>query len=1193
MLLSAMLLTSVPCYAAVSQEEPDGTRETGNAVISAEDVSKRGAFEKHYLLSDGSFIAVAYPEEIHCLGEDGTWQEIDNRLYHDASSRIVNGQGDFAVSFADRPAENAMASLSQGGRTFSWGLSAGKRENGEPSAVIAFADEAAVIRGGSISAVSDRADAASGMISASAGAASAAMPSAVGKKIKDADAFANEKAAGKVCYGTLFQNAPELSVEYSVYHNKIEEDIYINAPTELRSFLMNIRTEGLAAHLNDDGSVDFTDENGDMQYRIGIPYMSDAADEVLHDIQVTVSRTETGWCVTYTPDEAWLTSAERAYPILLDPSVTTKEYRSNISDTYVYEGNTEDHSAEQRMTYGVKSGKIHRAYIKVNNLPKIDAGMPVLGATMQLTFLSGTTTGKTAQVYKASGAWSAGSLNYANQPAIYASNRLSTCSYVSGMSYLTFDLTKDVTALYDEFAAGVNYGYVIKYEDESTTNPDYNVLHAAESTATAKNPLITVTYGYALPSSLQNGSVYSFRNCGSQTYMTVHDGVDANTTNVYLRDVASVSGLAARHKFKLEYVESTGGYYLRAMCSSGGTNRVLDIVKINGYVTSGGNVQIYAANDPLAQHWFIIGTGTYSFKIVPRTDMSLALTARDGEGSASGTGSSSAGNVYVSSYSSTNTYQQWEILDSTGNLMSGSTQLVENATYYLNNRYYGKYLYRTSNLVDAESGLISSLGNKIRWKITHVGDNRYTIQSASDLKYLYASNSAAMLSAPSEITDRYLWTLSTASGGGMLIRNVGTKAYLKQESSYTISLESSLGTVGTMGYDRGVWRTASTSYYGNSSTTTKREFSANSKFYDCTVLVSRTAEFRVNKYWNNEMWCNATTDFTYSVSPYGKISIDSGIAKANATGLVTVTATHKVTGRVVSFKVTASGLAIYQTRNRERLGFATDKDDDVTPITPEDLLYGQKSTNTLLYNGTLISTEDLYEQGVIIPKSKRVTTIKNYFHSQISNDPTFTVILDEMIDHFLDGSGTDYSDADLTEAVKTHNHTTAHVNSVIRLVKQYLVAHDGEISGLYYDEGLWVQPAQRALHPLVAAMNYEIDKKKDLTLYLPSYGYNNGVPGLSLAINGWYGSKIEIESYAVSGSSYSGTLRFTFYDHFGLDTNDLKESKEILNIEIQLGIVPAFRQWYILQHWDSLGESPQPKPFVTRVSYTVSFSGSF
>ena len=96
-------------------------------MISAEDVSKRGAFEKHYLLSDGSFIAVAYPEEIHCLGEDGTWQEIDNRLYHDASSRIVNGQGDFAVSFADRPAENAMASLSQGGRTFSWGLSAGKR----------------------------------------------------------------------------------------------------------------------------------------------------------------------------------------------------------------------------------------------------------------------------------------------------------------------------------------------------------------------------------------------------------------------------------------------------------------------------------------------------------------------------------------------------------------------------------------------------------------------------------------------------------------------------------------------------------------------------------------------------------------------------------------------------------------------------------------------------------------------------------------------------------------------------------------------------------------------------------------------------------------------------------------------------------------------------------------------------------
>ena len=74
------------------------------------------------------------------------------------------------------------------------------------------------------------------------------------------------------------------------------------------------------------------------------------------------------------------------------------------------------------------------------------------------------------------------------------------------------------------------------------------------------------------------------------------------------------------------------------MCSSNGTNRVLDVVKSGGYVNDGGNVQIYDANDPLAQHWFIIGTGITTFKIVPRTNMSLAITVcPDGNGTATGT----------------------------------------------------------------------------------------------------------------------------------------------------------------------------------------------------------------------------------------------------------------------------------------------------------------------------------------------------------------------------------------------------------------------------------------------------------------------------------------------------------------------------------------------------------------------------
>lgn len=1178
-LLISLLLSSFPAYAVTladnSSNSALASSKLSNAVVVSEDTSKRGEFEKHYLLSDGSFMAVSYPEAVHYLSEGGTWEEVDNRLSLDrATSRIVNGDGDFSVSFADSPSGNSMASLLHNGKAFTWGLTATKLQNGELTQLNTFSTDKANI-------VSD--DVAS-LVSARSGSLSTSSTSAIGKKVSDVDAFASDKLTGKLGYDELFEAVPELSVEYSVYHNKIEEDIFINAPTDLRAFSMNIQADGLTARLNDDGSVDFLDENGDMQYRIGIPYMEDANNEVLNDIEVTVDQSGNTCTVTYTPNEAWLTSEDRVYPILLDPSITTKEYNSNIVDTYVYEGNGANHSTEQKLYYGVKSGKIYRTYIKINNLPNIDANMPVIGATMELSFVSGTTTGKTAQVYKVSSSWNAGTITYANQPPIYSSNYLDSCLYNSSVAYMTFDLSTDVTTLYDEFLAANNYGYVIKYEDESNSNPDYNVFHSMESTTTAKRPVVTITYGYALPSSLSNGSEYSFQNYGSFFYMTVHNGTDANDVNVYQQSVSATSNLGTRHKFKLEYVPSTGGYYLRSMISSSGTNRVLDIYKINGYVSNGSNVQIYSPNDPLAQHWFIIGTGITTFKIVPRTDMSLALTAYPGgDGSSSGTTTTSTGNIFVSTYDDTNDYQQWMIRDADGNLMSGSTQRVQNGTYYLNNRNYGKYLHKSSDTaVNAVSGLISTYENTIRWKITHVGNDQYTIQSSDDLtKYLYSGNSTnARLATMLNITDNCLWTIRTASGGGILVQNVATQAYLKQTGSSTIAATTSLGTSGTTAYDSCVWRLASTTFYGNDSSSTNRELSIHSTIPNTSLCVGEIKSFYVNEFWGNELWCNTSSDFSYSITPSSIITIGSGKITAKAQGLVTVSATHKVTNRVLTFTVTVSNLTVYQTRNRERLGF--EDSDDITPITPEDLQYGQKSITTMTSNGSLISYADFYENGSLISLSKRITTIRNFFYSQINYDSTFENILDEMLDHFVQGSGADYSNSDLTDAVKSHQNTTNYVNGVISLIKNYISDNNGDISGLYYDSNLWVQPTLRDMHPLVSEM-------QDEELYLPSYGHNNGVPGLSLAINGWYGNKIEIESYTVSGNMYSGTLRVVFYDHFGLDTPDLSQER---GWNMQAGMAAGFRQWYILQHWDSLGATPQPKPYVTIASYTVAFSGT-
>ena len=280
------------------------------------------------------------------------------------------------------------------------------------------------------------------------------------------------------------------------------------------------------------------------------------------------------------------------------------------------------------------------------------------------------------------------------------------------------------------------------------------------------------------------------------------------------------------------------------------------------------------------------------------------------------------------------------------------------------------------------------------------------------------------------------------------------------------------------------------------------------------------------------------------------------------------------------------------TNRLKREGYRYSDINDITPIIAEDLEYGQKSTGALLQSDTKISLTDLYKNNYTqeqMSVADRIDIINTFFKSQLSKDSPFNDILAQMIDHLVDGTGTDYSNDDLTSAVVNHPKTIAYVDAVVGLLNNYLSQNSGNISGLYYDENLWTNPILRRQHPMVNAMAQGIANGRT-ELQEPYYGHDNGVPGLTLAIDSWYGNKFEIVSFNKSGNSYSGTLRFSFYDHFGLDTSDLEDKKYG---NMQAGFAPGFRQWYILQHWSGLAAAVQPKPFVTKVSFTVPFQGTY
>lgn len=894
----AITLTSLPITAfsiplasdeKVSYETNDISQYISKDVyVMAEATEKRGEFEKHYFLSDGSMVAVSYPEAVHYINESGKWEDVDNTISYDSKSkRYVGGKGNTKYSFSESVSSGALVAIKDKHGTMEWSLGIirnNKAEKGELSSTKAKAGEKNISKKATYS-------------------------------LNETETFDLPKTVGKIQYDTLFTNAPEISVDYSVYHNKIEEDIYINSPTDLTSFTMDVQIGDLCGIVNKDGSVEFINELNEVIYKIGVPYMHDSADSVLNDIGVTIDQVGDACTVTYTPNCEWLNSEDRVYPILFDPSITTSEYKSNITDTYVMQGNTTNHSSQQTMYVGVKSGSVCRTYIKIGTLPAIDPSMPILSATMTLSLWTGTTTGKTVGIYRTDSSWEADSITYASQPT---STQLATYEFNESDLHYTFDLSNNISKVYDEFLAGINYGYMLRYLDESSIDPDYNSIYSAEYTTKSYRPVLKVIYGYSLPSNLQSGNTYSFQNVGSMSFASVHNGEDADRTNV-IQKFNYIEDITVNQQFKLEYVPSTGGYIFRVLCSSNGTNRVLDIAKNNGYIEDGCNVQIYRNNDPIAQEWLIVGVDYLKFKIIPRTNMNLALSVYPSydDGTSGGITSSSAGNVFISTYIEDNNYQLWYIIEN-GDYVeyeSDYSKIVQNATYYINNMSSGRYMRNDgTSSVKTESGMISYLADSIRWKITYVGNGYCTIQSTQNLtQYLGRTTGYAIsyvtCTSESNVPDSCLWMIERADGGGVNLSFLynSKKYYATQSSSNVIVAGSAITKSST-------WRIASTDFYGNTSDCSFVELQSGFSVDDISILVSQYATPSINKNPNNALW-SSVSDFKYTIvlnadEGYVEYEDSNNVFRGIDEGSVQVRVQHKVTGWTSYFDIAVDRLEI-------------------------------------------------------------------------------------------------------------------------------------------------------------------------------------------------------------------------------------------------------------------------------------------
>ena len=81
---------------ADTAEESDYEEEL---FIIGEDTSRRQENEKHFRMSDGSYVATVYPEAVH-YSDDGKWEDINNTLTL-TEDGYRNTAGSFEVVFGD------------------------------------------------------------------------------------------------------------------------------------------------------------------------------------------------------------------------------------------------------------------------------------------------------------------------------------------------------------------------------------------------------------------------------------------------------------------------------------------------------------------------------------------------------------------------------------------------------------------------------------------------------------------------------------------------------------------------------------------------------------------------------------------------------------------------------------------------------------------------------------------------------------------------------------------------------------------------------------------------------------------------------------------------------------------------------------------------------------------------------------
>jgi len=377
--------------------------------------------------------------------------------------------------------------------------------------------------------------------------------------------FALVGAAGPVNISAntaSYPNAlPGVSVQYTSLNDELKETLTIAGPDQ-GSFSFDLATSpGLTAQAGALGSVDFVDRSGKTVFGFLPPYMVDAAGARSSAIYVQLIAVRGMELLSISADQSWLRNPARAFPVVIDPTVTisysgssiVKTYTGANQDCYIVSSSPTTSFCGGRSIYvGYSSPAIDRSLLQFNVSIPQDAN--ILEADLAMDLSSARSSSATSvSLYPVTSAWTtAASWNKrdgTNSWTTAGGDYSTPAAWTNGsVGPSTGWYHWYLSSVVQGWVAGslTNNGVILRADNEATTNQ--LTFYSSEANQSSTWPVLKVIYQLGI------GDLGWYRNVSEM--LTDHLTLKENLSSGNMLGVLSlvnIKGTGLDDVFNLNY----------------------------------------------------------------------------------------------------------------------------------------------------------------------------------------------------------------------------------------------------------------------------------------------------------------------------------------------------------------------------------------------------------------------------------------------------------------------------------------------------------------------------------------------------------------------------------------------------------------------------------------------------------------